>query len=195
MKTFDELWADIEERSRRWAIPIVQDKKELEYVFNLIKGCKSYLEIGTAEGNGLYVLGHAIDTATYKGCLHFVDYGEAHTSPARDEAVEKLKAMKKTIWSWLGNSHEAKIISRVNFDREEGGASYDIVFIDAGHTYEDVIADAIAYGHLATKYIFFHDIQLPEVRKAYEWYAAQNPQMKKHEFINSETYGYGIIEV
>ncbi len=185
---FDKLWTDIEERSQRWAIPIVQDKIELEYVFNLMKGCKSYLEVGTAEGNGLYVLSHALaDDA----CVQAIDFGESHTKAPRDEVTGKWSRYYET----LGNSHDAEIISCTCFDKENGLASFEIVFIDAGHTYEDVIADAIAYGHLATKYICFHDIQLPPVRKAYEWYAAQNPQMKKSEFINSETYGYGILEI
>lgn len=201
MKTFDELWKDIEERSQRWAIPIVQDYKELEYIFNLMKGCESYLEIGTAEGNGLYVLAQAIKTSDrlfvkeddeissrhgVEVC-EIIDFGELHTKAARDEVIAKLQEMDISINENYGNSHNTKICP--SYDE------YDAVFIDAGHTYEDVIADAIAYGHLATKYIFFHDIQLPEVRKAFDWYCAQNPQFKRSEFINSTTYGYGILEV
>jgi hypothetical protein len=204
-KTFDELWRDLEERSRRWAIPIVQDYKELEYVFNLIKGCGSYLEIGTAEGNGLYVLSHAIKLG---GKISIIDFGEKHTAAARQEVCDILtEGHNKLIYKGdepsydkemakpphyphvlLGNSHSVEI-------RKWTLGMYDVVFIDAGHTYEDVIADAIAYGQLATKYIIFHDICLPPVKTAVEWYLKQNPQFKYHEFINSETYGYGIIEV
>lgn len=185
MKTFDELWKDIEERSKRWCIPIVQEYKELEYVFKLIKGCKSYLEIGTAEGNGLYVLSHALSDDAF---IEYVDFGEKHTKAARDEVCAKIK--QRAVDNH-GNSHYAFIINQMcsrEIDR-------DVVFIDAGHTYEDVIADAIAYGHLATKYIIFHDICLPPVKAAVEWYLQQNPQFKYHEFINSPSYGYGIIEV
>lgn len=197
MKTFDELWRDIQDRSQRWAIPIVQEYKELEHVFNLIKDYqqylehKTYLEVGTAEGNSLYVLSHALHNCNFSG-ISFVDYGESHTKFAREEVLAKLP-IRAT--AFLGNSHNSEIIRSVSQETHEGLSYHDIVMIDAGHTYEDVIADAIAYGHLATKYIFFHDIQLPEVRKAFDWYCAQNPQFKCSEFINSTTYGYGILEV
>lgn len=194
-KTFDELWRDLEERSRRWAIPIVQDYKELEYIFNLIKGCESYLEVGTAEGNSLYILSHALRP---EANITIVDFGEKHTGPARKEVTDKLEhrpiglgvdgLLNNLLREVYGNSHCVDVFKKVPNE-------YDVVFIDAGHTYEDVIADAIAYGHLATKYIIFHDIQLPAVRKAFNWYLAHNPQFKHHEFINSTTYGYGIIEV
>lgn len=193
--TFDKLWNDIVERSQRFGIPIVQDYKELEHVFNLMRGCKSYLEIGTAEGNGLYVLSYALKEDAN---ITIIDFGEKHTFNARNEVITKLDKvatigkdglLKGLFREIYGNSHSA-IVQKSVPDK-----GYEIVFIDAGHSYEDVIADAIAYGHLATKYIFFHDIQLPPVRKAYEWYAVQNPQMKKSEFINSDTYGYGILEI
>lgn len=188
--TFDKLWHDIVERSQRFSIPIVQDYKELEYVFNLLKTCGSYLEVGTAEGNGLYVLAHALSRSGLDNAnnpyIEIIDFGEKHTDLPRREVLNKLDY---GICQHLGNSHSADIVGKTTLEK------YDAVFIDAGHSYEDVIADAIAYGHLATKYIFFHDIQLPPVRKAYEWYAAQNPQMKKSEFINSPNFGYGILEI
>jgi len=191
LSEFDKLWSDIEERSRRWAIPIVQDKLELEHVFNLIKGCESYLEIGTAEGNGLYVLAHAL--AQYPN-IAIVDFGEKHTADPRNEVIKRLFDNGIGVREILGNSHTVvgKVI-RAESDYEL--EKYDVVFIDAGHSYEDVIADATAYGHLATKFIIFHDIQLQPVHAAFDWYCKQNPQFKVSTFINSREYGYGIVEV
>lgn len=182
MKIFDELWKDIEERSQRWSIPIVQNKEELRHVFNLMKDCKSYLEVGSAEGNSLYILSSALIP---NSVVKYIDYGEEHTKAPRNEILSYFYYTP----ALLGNSHSNEIIHQICSEQ------FDCVMIDAGHAYEDVIADAIAYGHLATKYIFFHDIQLPEVRKAFDWYCAQNPQFKRSEFINSTNYGYGILEV
>lgn len=176
MKTFDELWADILERCERYQFQLVQDKEELRHIFNLTRGCGSYLEVGSAEGNSLYILGQDIQR------IDIIDLGESHTFAPRNEVIKELGVVEI-----LGNSHNADVIKKAS--------TYDCVFIDAGHSYEDVIADAIAYGHLASKYIFFHDIQLPPVRAAFDWYCIQNPQFKVSTFINSETFGYGILEV
>lgn len=198
--TFDKLWKDIEERSQRWSIPIVQDRAELEHVFNLMKGCKSYLEVGTAEGNSLYVLSHALPD---KAKVFSIDFGEKHTRLPCQEITSKLRE-RLDFNSHTCNSHAhyapPSALERWGIDKTpifiwELEKPYDVVLIDAGHTYEDVIADAAAFGWMANKYIIFHDIQIPEVRKAFDWYCAQNPQFKRSEFINSTTYGYGILEV
>jgi hypothetical protein len=52
---FDQYWRVIKDRSTT-----VQEYHELEHVFNLMRDCESYLEVGTAEGNSLYVLAHAL---------------------------------------------------------------------------------------------------------------------------------------
>lgn len=189
MADFEQLWQDILERCERFQFPLVQDKEELRHVFNLMKKLNSYLEVGTAEGNSLYVLSRALEGESKlnndSAYIEIIDFGEPHTKIARDQV---LNGLGFTICEHLENSHSAKI--KVTQDQ------YDAVLIDAGHSYEDVIADAIAYGHLAIKYIFFHDIQLPPVKAAFEWYCKQNPQFKNiSTFINSPNYGYGIIEV
>lgn len=72
--------------------------------------------------------------------------------------------------------------------------TYDAVLIDAGHDDFNVAIDAFLYGPLAQKYIFFHDIQIPDVNRAYEWYCRQRPECRNYRIVNSENYGYGVIE-
>lgn len=194
MKTFNDLWCELIRRQNNGIAPLVQDKAELEQVFKLIKSanCDSYLEVGTAEGNSLYVLAHALQVDQQfvkKPSIITIDYGEKHTASPRNEIITKLADIVN-IKEFLGNSHSSDIIKQVNDLR-----SFDVVLIDAGHTYTDVIADAVAYGHLAQKYIFFHDVQLPEVKAAFEWYVAQRHDCYADYFINSANYGYGILEV
>lgn len=174
---FDKLWDEVIKRSDG-RFPVVQDKEELRHIFNLMQGCKSYLEVGTAEGNSLYVLKHAVEP---NGIIEIVDLGEEHTT-ARNEI------MGHRVIPHYGNSHDVRIVNEVGMN------SFDIVLIDAGHEFEDVVADAIAYGRLARKYIFFHDIQLSPVKAAFDWYCRANPQFKVSTFINSEKFGYGILE-
>lgn len=178
MKSFDDLWRFINSRG---SVVTVQEYRELEHVYNLIKDCKSYLEVGSAEGNTLYILGHNMQRIVY------VDYGETHTELPRKEIISNLSA---AITALLGNSHDHKLIHKA-----ERYGPYDVVLIDAGHSYEDVVADAIAYGGMARKYLIFHDIQLPQVKAAFEWYVKQQKYEKVTTFINSDNFGYGIIEL
>jgi hypothetical protein len=66
--------------------------------------------------------------------------------------------------------------------------------IDAGHDFYDVLCDARYYGPMATKYIIFHDICLPEVEAAVTHYQRETG-LKLRKVINSPTFGYGIMEI
>lgn len=174
---FDKLWRGVTDRTANGVIT-VQDRQELEYVYNLTRGCTSYLEVGTAEGNSLSVMAEGMSKVV---C---VDLCEKHTAP-------KLKQIWKSHYVMIpGNSHDINVIKQANYH-----APYEVVMIDAGHTTVDVIADACAYAPLATKYILFHDVQLKEVAVAFDWISGLVKAKKNYKFINSETFGYGVIEL
>lgn len=183
---FSDLWSDLQERSRRLAIPIVQDYDELEHVYNLIKDCESYLEIGTAEGNSLYVLSQAVKPWSE---IVSVDLGEKHTKEAREEVLDKLAALGiKRPRCIAGDSNSPTTLGQIN-------RRFDVVMIDAGHTYENAITDARFYGSLADKYVIFHDVCLPDVKKAYDEYCQLMSHCRHYEVINSSTMGFGIVEI
>lgn len=167
---------------------IVQERSELEHIYNLMKdcGCGSYLEIGTAEGNSLYVLGHAVRKI---GIAHYVDLMEAHTTPQRIEVIRRLADEHPTlsVIAFAGDSTHYDTLPR---DRE-----YDCIFIDGGHDFATVLSDSILYAPLAKKYVFWHDVQLPEVKAAVEWFIKRWPLGKYTTFISSSNYGYGIMEI
>lgn len=184
LKDFNDLW--------KFAIrhgEIVQLRSELEYVFNLIRGCRSYLEVGTAEGNSLYVLSHALEPDPK---VAYIDWNEDHTRQQRNEALEAMKPIDVLPIHW--NTHSYRAIDVAN-----RWGHYDVVLIDAGHDYEDVVMDAVNYGCLADKYIIFHDTQLPEVKRAFDWYCKYRRFDKSvtTEVYNepNSPYGYGIIRL
>lgn len=183
MKEFPDLWREVVKRSA--VFPVVQDYNELEYVFNLIQGCESYLEVGTAEGNSLYVLAHALNL---HAPITYVDYGEKHTTPHRNEIVRQLTDKGHAIKEVLGDSNDPLTAGRAD-------GKYDVVLIDAGHSYDNVSKDALLYGPMAKKFILFHDIQLPEVLRAFEEYCALRPDCKVSRAINSVSFGYGLLEI
>lgn len=183
MKDFDTLWREI---STRPSTITVQEYHELEHVFNLFKNCESYLEVGTAEGNSMYVLAQALKSGAV---ITYIDYGENHTTAARDEVLRKLADLGYSITAVHGDSNDFTTFGHVK------GKSFDAVFIDAGHTDFNAVVDALFYGPLATKYIVFHDVMIPDVGRVFEWYSRQFPERKSYRIVNSEHYGMGVIVV
>lgn len=180
---FEERWNWI---TKRGAHRVVQDRKELEHIYNLMFGCENYLEVGSAEGDSLYVLSNAVREG---GRITYIDWNESHTEPLRVQAIREING-KRSIKGIHYNAHDSEAINMAF-----SGMSYDCVLIDAGHSYEDALADGIVYGSMARKYIFFHDIQIPSVKRAFDWICKNCNFGKPSVFINSENYGYGIIEI
>lgn len=183
-QSFDDLWRFIVTRSQ--GFPTVQEYHELEHVFNLMQDCGSYLEVGTAEGNSVYVLAHALRAEATIICI---DLCEKHTAQPQREILDILRKEQFRINICAGDSRDPTTL------HPSMKHSYDCVLIDGGHDYDTVLSDAYMYGKLATKYIFFHDVCLPEVNRAFEWYCKQRPECTAYKMINSETFGYGIMKV
>lgn len=179
--TFNELWDFVLRRN----ITVVQDRHELEHVFNLIQGCESYLEIGTAEGNSLYVLAHALEPGAKITC---VDLGESHTKPRHADIMQKLSP------TYLVAMYHGNSMDEATYPNKE---KHDVVLIDGGHDYRTVLSDCQMYVPLAKKYVLFHDVKLPDVGKAVGKYLNENNpgNWKYREFVNSPTMGFGILEV
>ena len=177
---FDTLWRFVLRRH----ITVVQECSELEHVFNLIQGCGSYLEIGTAEGNSLYVLAHALKPGAK---ITSVDLGENHTRPYVNEVIGLLNP-EYTVARYTGDSTKPDTYPQME--------KHEVVLIDGGHDYDTVLSDCRMYAPLATKYLLFHDVMLPDVRRAMNDFL-NNFSTAWHysEFINSPTMGYGIVEI
>lgn len=201
-KTFDELWRWI---NARGSVITVQEENELHHIYDLMKSCdcQSYLEIGTAEGNSLYVLGHAVDLKSRDKKISYIDFGEDHTKAAREEAINKLCSDNFGVPDIMSGVEENELLKHVegffgDSTRPETHPKirkYDCVLIDGAHDYSSVLSDSIMYANLARKYVFWHDIQLPEVRAAYEWFKKRWQLGEYSEFIDSTSFGYGIFKV
>lgn len=186
MSNFEELWHFI---THRRDLACVQVKEELEHIYNLIGGCKSYFEVGTAEGDSLFILGNALSGE--RPFITYVDYGEKHTESYRNEVIDILKKRKINVVAVHGDSHHHSVINDASVIKP-----FDVVMIDAGHSYEDALSDAIAYGGLAKKFIIFHDIQLPPVRKAFDWYVKSQDFRNVTSFVTENSpFGFGIIKL
>lgn len=180
LKDFEELWREINKAPSA----VVQERTELEFIFNKMKSCETYLEVGSAEGKSLYVLAQAMPKGSE---ITYIDLGEKHTSPERNEWLKKLTDYKLT--EILGNSNSFRSYLPVKDQK------FDAVFIDAGHDLFSVLVDACWYGLLAKKFVFFHDVTIPAVDFVFQWFSKNIPNEHAYKVINSETYGYGVIEL
>lgn len=185
MTDFETLWQFVMKRTER-GVMTVQERSELEHIFNLMKGCdcQSYLEIGTAEGNSLYVLGHAV---AEWGSIESIDLGEDHTKLHAKEIFNLLSKRNHICFVTSDSTNPTAINREIR--------EFDCILIDGGHDFATVLSDSILYAPLATKYIFWHDIQLPEVKAAVEWFVKRWKLGKYSTFINSDSFGYAIVEV
>lgn len=182
MSDFDERWKWITKRAGGES-NVVQERHELEHVYNLIKACdcKTYLEIGSAEGTSLHILGSIPESVDY------IDLCESHTETLRKE----ITGQNAKFTCFKGNStNKETYLNRI------AKKLYDCVFIDGGHDFDTVISDSLMYATLATKYVFWHDIQLPEVREAVDVFLKHHKHLGTYSFfVNSPSYGYGILEI
>lgn len=181
MSEFDEKWNWLTIRAGG-PNNLVQEKNELKHVYMLMRDCdcKSYLEVGSAEGTSLYVLGDLVSKD-----IEYIDLCEPHTEAPRKEVISKLK---KKVFEIKGNSTHRSTYDYVRNKR------FDCVLIDGGHDFATVLSDCILYAPLATKFVFFHDVQLPEVKRAVELFVRNWKPGQYHTYINSMNYGYGVLE-
>jgi predicted O-methyltransferase YrrM len=176
---FLKRWEFINHRG----LPVVQDKEELAHIYNLAKECDSYLEVGSAEGNSLYAVGGAL-----KGnSLSCIDLNHNNVGKHRENVIKLLEDEGKKVTQYLGSSHDPRIVKSITRD-------YDMVFIDAGHSYPDVIADSVVYGARAKKYIVYHDLVLKEVLDAFNWYV-DRLGCRKNTYTFGEKFIIGVIKL
>lgn len=185
-ESFEELWHFCQHRREK---PMVQIKEELAQIYDLINGgnCRNYLEVGSAEGDSLYILSHALIGSSPD--ITYVDLGEKHTEVHRNEIIKIMRSNGMKVRGIHGNSHLRSVVGEASVF-----GPYDVVMIDAGHELRDVIADAMVYGSMAKKFIIFHDILLNDVGNAFDWYVKMQG-FKSVQKISAEnsSYGFGVI--
>ena len=101
---------------------------------------------------------------------------------------------KLSIPDILGDSH--KIDTMVKLKQMLNGGKIDILFLDAAHTYNDTLADYLAYGPLTTGIIAFHDIRhekgIGELWRDIQMAEKDNPDIT---FLSVGAWGNGWCEL
>lgn len=133
---------------------------ELNWLYNTAKGMGSVAEIGSWKGRSTHAL---LSSGTQ---VTAIDTWEGSADP-RDgtHGVNTFNEFQKNV----GHFQNLRVVHSSSLEAAENmEGSFDMIFIDAGHTYEEVKADILAWKPYAKKIICGHDYSdtWPEVKRA-----------------------------
>ena len=120
--------------------------------FRLVKGSKTYLEIGTHDKGNLAYVSQLLDD---EAIIIDVDIVESE-----EQKIKLQRSLKpsQTLISIVGDSTSEEVFSQVK--RVLGDRRLDAIFIDGNHSAQYVIGDFSRYSSLIseTAFVLFHDI-------------------------------------
>jgi cephalosporin hydroxylase len=167
-------------------VPCLQREAEFSKVLDVYRYQKParVLEIGTYHGGTLY---HWLRNALPGTLIVSVD--SYVTEVDNRHLYDEWTPEGVTLHVVEGNTHAPSTLAEVR----EYSDSYDWVFIDAGHHYEEVKADWLNYGFLSDDVVCFHDILYPHVARLW---AEIKAEYKTREIISDPTtewHGIGCV--
>lgn len=173
-----------------------QNPVELAFLLSFTAGAGSILEIGCSHGMTLALLAKF---ANPKAKIVGVDFGEYDyrqtgveelSAPWLLAVCRGLQACGQDAAVYFGDSQEAEA---VEFVTQRG--PYDVVFIDADHSYEGVKKDWENYGPLGTV-VAFHDIAHDDCGVTRLWSEIKATGVETYEIINTPGwFGVGIVRM
>ncbi len=142
------------------------DRGDLIWLYTTAKKMRNIAELGSWMGRGTYAL--------LKGCqgnVHAIDHfmGSSGERSSTHKEV-RTKDIHEIFMSNVGHLTNLNVMKLNTLDAagrlQDKGCKFDMVFVDAGHSYEEVKADIRAWLPLTTKLICGHDYKHPPVKRA-----------------------------
>jgi len=167
-------------------VPCLQREAEFTQLLDLYRERKpmSVLEIGTYYGGTLY---HWLQNATPGAMVVSVD--SYATEVDNRHLYDEWTPEDVTLHVVEGDTHAASTLAKV----VELNFSYEWVFIDAGHRYEEVRADWLTFGLLSDDIVCFHDILYSEVARLWEEIKAEHETLEIVSDPSTEWHGIGVV--
>lgn len=148
------------------------------------KRIRNYLEIGAASGGLTYVINEVLAPTI----IVIVDNNHHTKSKYRKNILKEVKYEEV-----IGDSQSEKVVNRVkNF-----GHMYDLVVVDADHTYLGSKTDIENYKELCRDYLLLHDtVACKGVKRAFEELQEDEDFSLIHEYVStahSHSLGIGLF--
>jgi predicted O-methyltransferase YrrM len=177
----------------------IQVRSEIRSLVGLVREIKprSVLEIGTAKGGTLFLW-----TRLASDDAHLISidlpgggFGNGYVK-WRSPIYRSFAIHDQRIDLVRGNSHSESILERTK--NLLGDRSVDFLYIDAGHTYDDVKQDFEMYSGLVAQggLIAFHDIAVHAPAtgcEVHRFWSEIKPQHDSGEFIQESSQGWAGI--
>ena len=127
---------------------------ELQFLYNTAKTMDTILEVGSWKGKSTHALCSGCKNGQVTAVDHFLGSNEpAHKDAAKDDAI--YKAFQQNMSSFSNITVNRKSSEEASKDYED--KSFDMIFLDGGHTYEDVKADIKFWKNKARILLCGHD--------------------------------------
>jgi glycosyltransferase involved in cell wall biosynthesis len=138
---------------------------DLLWLFDNAKEMESIVEIGSWKGRSTHAL-----LSGCKGTVYAVDHFLGSNNEPEAHAEAKTRDISQDFMKNVGNFKNLKVLKMGSAEatKQFSDNSVDMVFIDAGHTYEEVLSDIKMWLPKAKKIICGHDRSHPPVRQAVE---------------------------
>ena len=147
-------------------IPGWMSENDLDWLYSMAKEMNSIVEIGSWKGRSTHAL-----CSGCKGFVYAIDHFQGSKgAQGTREHYEKPGEVYDAFLKNVGHFKNLKILKMSNLEavKQFEDKSVDMVFIDGGHSYEEVKIDIEAWLPKTRKLLSGHDysVQWPSVKKA-----------------------------
>lgn len=184
-----------------WGVKFWQYPNQFSKLLTFLKDkdIDSYFEMGVRYGGTFIIMNELL--------LRYQPYLESHALDIipPSEILHTYQTKYRDIRFWY---HQIESQSPFLFERIEGGdfitpyKKFDLIFIDACHSYQCIKRDYYTALMFGPKYIIFHDIANKGTKGArFAWNEIKRLHKKTHEFVDQYNdmqgsyLGIGVVEV
>ena len=144
-------------------IPGWMKNGELNRLHDMAKDMASIVEVGSWKGRSTHAL-----LSACKGTVFAIDHFQGSIGEEEAHAEAKTGDIYAEFMKNVGMFPNLQVVKAASLvaAQQIADKSVDMVFLDGGHTYEEVKADIAAWEPKVTKIICGHDYSWPDVKRA-----------------------------